>query len=121
MHKILIIEDNKEIRENITELLDLEGYDVIEAENGKTGLQLVNETLPDLILCDIMMPVMNGHEVLTHLQTQSITASIPFIFLTANVEKKEILAGMALGAKSYITKPFETDKLLQEIKRWLSS
>lgn len=119
MHKILVIEDNREIRENICELLELEGYQVIEAENGKTGLQLVYEVLPDLILCDIMMPVMNGHEVLMQLKLQTFTETIPFIFLTANVEKKEISAGLALGAKSYISKPFETEKLLQEIKRWL--
>lgn len=121
MYKILVIEDNREIRENLSELLELEGYQVIEAENGKTGLQLAYELLPDLILCDIMMPVMNGHEVLKQLQTESVTASIPFIFLTANVEKKEMAAGLAHGAKSYVTKPFETDKLLLEVKRWLNS
>lgn len=119
MRKILVIEDNREIRENISELLELEGYSVIEAENGKTGLQLVYEMLPDLILCDIMMPVMNGHEVLEELKQKTYTASIPFIFLTANVEKKEVSAGLEQGAKSYIPKPFETDKLLQEIRRWL--
>jgi CheY-like chemotaxis protein len=119
MRKILVIEDNREIRENISELLELEGYQVIEAENGKTGLQLVYEVLPDLILCDIMMPVMNGHEVLEQLKLQTFTEAIPFIFLTANVEKKEISAGLALGAKSYISKPFETEKLLQEIRRWI--
>ena len=119
MTKILVIEDNREIRENIAELLELEGYQVMEAENGKTGLQLAREILPDLILCDIMMPVMNGYEVLEQLQKQNNTTSIPFIFLTANVEKKEIMAGLAQGAKGYISKPFETDKLLQEIKRWV--
>jgi len=119
MHKILVIEDNREIRENISEILELEGYQVIEAENGQTGFQLVLETLPDLILCDIMMPVMNGHEVLQQLKKQSYTASIPFIFLTANVEKKEVAAGLEMGAKSYISKPFETEKLLAEIRRWL--
>lgn len=119
MHKILVIEDNREIRENISELLELEGCKVIEAENGKTGLQLVYETLPDLILCDIRMPVMNGHEFLEELKQQTFTASIPLIFLTAKVEKKEVTAGLEQGAKSYISKPFETAKLLQEIWRWL--
>ncbi|WP_317897694.1 response regulator [Aurantibacillus circumpalustris] len=119
MHKILVIEDNREIRENICELLELDGYQVIEAENGKIGLQLAFEMLPDLVLCDIMMPLMDGYKVLEQLKLQPFTTSIPFIFLTANVEKKEVLAGLALGAKSYISKPFETDKLLQEIRRWL--
>lgn len=107
MLKILVIEDNREIRENISELLELEGYEVIEAENGKTGLQLAYQVLPDLILCDIMMPVMNGHEVLEQLKQQTFTAAIPFIFLTANVEKKEISAGLEQGAKSYISNPLK--------------
>lgn len=119
MLKILVIEDNREIRENIAELLEMEGYEVVEAENGKTGLQLACEILPDLILCDILMPVMNGHEVLSHLKGQSYTQNIPFVFLTANVEKKEVAEGLQMGAKGYISKPFETSILLEEIKRCL--
>jgi CheY-like chemotaxis protein len=119
MKKVLIIEDNIEIRENIVEFLSLEGYNMSEATDGKTGLQLVKELFPDIILCDIQMPNLNGYEVLQSLKENESTKNIPFIFLTANVEKKDVAAGLEMGADGYVSKPFETHILLKEIERCL--
>ncbi|NNU33382.1 response regulator [Mucilaginibacter sp. S1162] len=93
MRTILLIEDNNDIRENTCELLELEGYKVIPALNGKTGLTTAFEHLPDLILCDIMMPEVNGYEVFVGLQADPATRAIPFIFLTASAENKEVAVG----------------------------
>lgn len=119
MATILVIEDNLEIRENITEILELESYTIISAINGKKGLELAKEKLPDLILCDIMMPEMNGYEVFNGLKEDVSTRSIPFVFVTASVEKKEIQAGFDMGAAGYIRKPFDNDELLQTIQTCL--
>ena len=119
MKTILLIEDNTEIRENTCELLELEGYEVISAINGKTGLALAKEKKPDIILCDIWMPVSDGYEVFNGLSSDAETANIPFVFLTASVEKNEIAAGYAMGAKGYIRKPFETKDLLDTVARCL--
>jgi CRP-like cAMP-binding protein len=111
--KILIIEDNIDIRENIAELLMLSGYEVYEASNGKMGAKEALELLPDLILCDIMMPELDGYGVLHILSKHKETLNIPFIFLSAKAEKSDIRKGMTLGADDYITKPFdETDLIL---------
>lgn len=116
MKKILIIEDNQEVRENLEEVLELFGYEVHAAENGKTGVQKALELEPDLVLCDVMMPELDGYGVLNILSKKRETAGIPFIFLTAKSEKEDFRRGMNLGADDYITKPFYKDELLQVIE-----
>lgn len=115
MKHILIIEDNQDIRENIAELLELTGYQTSEASNGKEGLQKAITELPDLIICDIMMPVLDGYGVLAGLNNHPKAQLIPFIFLTAKAEKEDFRKGMGLGADDYITKPFEENELLDAI------
>ena len=115
MKKILVIDDNADMRENITEILELAKYEVITAVNGKEGVILAQEQTPDLILCDIMMPELDGHGVLQILANSSTTASIPFIFLTAKAEMSDMRKGMNLGADDYLTKPFEEYELLNAI------
>jgi DNA-binding response OmpR family regulator len=121
MKKVLVIEDNTEVQDNITEILELEGFDVLHADNGSDGLDIAIEKLPDIILCDIMMPKVKGYEVLQQLKANAPTASIPFIFLTALSERSEQLRGMGLGADGYLIKPFEMDVLLNEIERCLKT
>jgi len=120
MKTILLIEDNIDIRENTSELLELQGYQVISAENGKTGLALAKERKPDIILCDILMPGSDGYEVLQGLTNDMAVSSIPFIFLTASVEKKEVEKAFGLGAHGYIQKPFEPEELFRTIEAFLS-
>lgn len=115
MKKVLLIEDNTDIRENTGEILSLAGYEVITAQNGKVGVQLAQEQLPDLIICDIMMPELDGYGVLHILSNSPETARIPFIFLTAKTEKSDIRKGMELGADDYLTKPFSDTELLNAI------
>lgn len=117
--KILVIEDELTLRKGIVNILDFEGYNVIEAENGSIGLQKALEIIPDLILCDIMMPEMNGHQVLSELAKNEKTKLIPFIFLTAMADKHDIRQGMELGADDYILKPFTRDDLLNAVKKRL--
>lgn len=112
MKKILVIEDNNEVRENLEEILELSGYQVISAEDGKAGVELALTERPDLILCDVMMPRLDGFGVLNILSKKSQTADVPFIFLTAKAEKSDFRRGMNLGADDYITKPFYKDELL---------
>ena len=119
-HKILVIEDQEDVRENIVELLELSSYDVMAAANGKEGVKMALDSPPDLVLCDIMMPVMDGYEVLYLLSKNPDTSSLPFIFLTAKAEKQDFRKGMNLGADDYITKPFEEMDLLGAIERRLS-
>lgn len=116
MKKILLIEDNPEIRENTSEILSLAGYDVTSAENGKKGVELAQQARPDLIICDIMMPELDGYGVLHILSKHDDTSSIPFIFLTAKTEKTDIRKGMTLGADDYLTKPFDDTDLLNAIE-----
>jgi CRP-like cAMP-binding protein/CheY-like chemotaxis protein len=113
---ILLIEDNLEMRENTAEIIEFSGYNVITASNGKDGVALAKEHTPNLIICDIMMPVMDGYEVLSELSSNPNTCAIPFVFLTAKAEKSEFRKGMNLGADDYITKPFEELDLLNAIK-----
>ena len=119
MAVILFIEDNLEIRENVVEILELSGYSVFTAPDGLAGIELAKEIKPDLILCDIMMPEANGYEVFEQLHKNAATCDIPFIFVTASVEKKEIQAGLDMGASDYIHKPFESEELLSAIERCL--
>lgn len=118
--KILLIEDNLDVLENTKELLELAGYNVFSAENGKIGVIKAKEIIPDVILCDIMMPEMDGYEVLYMLSIDPKTSTIPFIFLTAKSEQEDFRKGMVLGADDYITKPFEEIDLLKAIERRLS-
>jgi len=116
MKRILLIEDNHEVRENTKEILELASYDVMTAENGKIGVELAQHEKPDLIICDIMMPELDGYGVLHILSKKPETASIPFIFLTAKTEKTDIRKGMNLGADDYLTKPFDDTDLLNAIE-----
>ena len=115
MKKILIIEDEASIRENTQEILEIKGFQVLTAANGAIGLQTARIKLPDLILCDIMMPELNGYEVLAALHKNSNTAAIPLIFLTAKAEQSALRQGMNLGADDYLTKPFTAEELLGAI------
>jgi len=117
--KILVIEDNEEMRDNICELLELSNYDAMDAADGKAGVKTAIANIPDLIICDIMMPVLDGYEVLYMLSKNPGTASIPFIFLSAKAEKEDFRKGMDLGADDYLTKPFEEIDLLGAIERRL--
>ena len=116
MKKILVIEDNREIRENIAEILELANYQVISASNGREGVSHALAERPDLILCDIMMPELDGYGVLHMVQQHPDLQRIPFIFLTAKSEKEEMRKGMALGADDYIPKPFDPTDLLNTIQ-----
>jgi len=120
MKKILLIEDNTEVRENTAEILSLASYNVVTAENGKLGVELASREKPDLIICDIMMPELDGYGVLHILSKKSETASIPFIFLTAKTEKTDIRKGMTLGADDYLTKPFDDTDLLNAVETRLN-
>ncbi|WP_324288385.1 response regulator [Pedobacter sp. SL55] len=121
--KILIIEDHDEIRANVVEILEMALYTVIEAENGMAGTEMAIKHLPDLILCDIMMPELDGYGVLYMLNKHTETADIPFIFLTAKAEHADLRKGMELGADDYLIKPFNGMELLNAIdirlrKKW---
>ena len=112
---ILVIEDDNIVRENIFSLLTEEGYSVFSAKNGDEGIKTAKKVCPDLIICDIMMQGIDGYQVLKKLSLEESTKAIPFIFLTAKVEKEDIRTGMKLGADDYIFKPFDSDELLQSI------
>ena len=116
MTTILIIEDETAIRELISELLILEGFDVAEAVNGREGIAIAQSVLPDLIICDVMMPEIDGHGVLQALQKNPQTVSIPFIFLTAKGTRQDVRYAMNLGADDYLIKPFANDELLEVIQ-----
>ena len=116
MQKILVIEDNRDVRETLAEILTLSGYAASTAENGKVGAAKAQSELPDLILCDIMMPELDGYGVLHILSHSAKTADIPFIFLTAKAEREDFRRGMSLGADDFITKPFDDVVLLQTIE-----
>lgn len=116
MKKILIIEDNKDVRENIAEILELAGFVAEQAVNGKDGVSKAKYLIPNLIICDIMMPELDGYGVLKILAEDTITAAIPFIFLTAKAELVDMRKGMNMGADDYLTKPFEDADLLKAIE-----
>lgn len=114
--KILIIEDNDGIRENVAEILEMASYNVFKADNGKTGMELAVKHLPDIILCDIMMPELDGYGVLYMLNKNAETSTIPFIFLTAKADHSDLRKGMEMGADDYLTKPFDDMELLNAIE-----
>jgi two-component system sensor histidine kinase/response regulator len=113
--KILVIEDTAEVRENIAEILESEGFEVFKAENGEIGISMAEKVQPDLILCDIMMPGKDGYEVLEELRKKVLTSTTPFIFLTAKNTREDLRRGMALGADDYISKPFTIDELISSV------
>ncbi len=115
MKKILLIEDNDDIRENTAEILELANYKVIVAPNGKIGVEKALQEIPDLIICDIMMPVLDGYGVLHAVHKNDAVKNTPFIFLTAKTERNDFRKGMELGADDYITKPFEGTELLNAV------
>ena len=116
MKRILVIEDEPEMRRNITALLRYHDYEPIEAANGRAGVGLAQREKPDLILCDVMMPELDGHGVLQALQHDPHLALIPFIFLTAKGEKDDLRSGMNLGADDYLTKPVANADLVRAIE-----
>ncbi|KGL64295.1 response regulator [Polaribacter sp. Hel1_85] len=116
MKKILLIEDNQDVRENTADILELENYEVITAENGKIGVKKALKHIPNIIICDIMMPELDGYGVFESLSKNAKTSAIPFIFLTAKSEKSDLRKGMNLGVDDYLTKPFEEKELLDAIK-----
>jgi DNA-binding NarL/FixJ family response regulator len=114
--RILVIEDDTKLRSHYVALLKLDGYEVIEARNGREGVETARRDTPDLVLCDITMPEMNGHRVLEALRTEPRTAHLPFVFLTGWNELEDVRTGMNLGADDYLTKPVAPDELLTAIR-----
>ncbi|MEG5064740.1 EAL domain-containing response regulator [Microcoleus sp. B3-A4] len=115
MKKILVIEDQEIIRENIVKLLKAEGFDVTGAENGAQGLNAAVSNVPDVIICDVMMPELDGYGVLMALRSNPVTATVPFVFLTGKADRSEMRQGMELGADDYLTKPFSKAELVGAI------
>ena len=116
MKKILLIEDNESVRENTAEILELANYEVMTAENGRVGVDIAQNNKIDLVICDIMMPELDGFGVLHILNKNPATASVPFIFLTAKTERADYRKGMNLGADDYLTKPFDDLELLDAVE-----
>lgn len=116
MKKILVIEDEPDMRRNLTTILRMEKFHPLAAENGRIGVELAKKEKPDLILCDVMMPELDGHGVLQALREDPATVTIPFIFLTARGEKGDVRDGMNLGADDYLTKPVAKADLLNAVR-----
>jgi DNA-binding NarL/FixJ family response regulator len=115
MKKILVIEDQAPMRRNLALMLEMEGFEVHSAENGKTGIELARRHLPDLVICDVMMPELDGHAVIQTLRADPATATIAFIFLTARSDKSDVRIGMNFGADDYLLKPVNRDDLLAAV------
>lgn len=114
--KILVIEDEAQIREEVSDWLQFEGYEIVAAANGRLGLAAIEQENPDLILCDITMPQMDGYEVLIEVRANQKHATTPFIFLTAAADRDSLRKGMSLGADDYLTKPFTLEEVLGAIR-----
>ena len=119
MATLLVIEDEAPLRANIVRLLSVEGYRVIAAADGNEGIRRAREDRPDLVICDILMPLVDGYGVLATLRSQPETAAIPFIFLTASADKDDLARGLQSGANDYVTKPFKIADLLAAVRRRL--
>jgi DNA-binding response OmpR family regulator len=117
---ILVIEDQPDMRENLATILEMEQFIVLVAENGRQGLELARDEKPDLILCDVMMPEMDGHDVLKSLRQDRSIGNTPFVFLTAKGEKQDLREGMNLGADDYLAKPVAAEELLSTINARLA-
>jgi len=116
MKRILIIEDQAPMRRNLALMLEMEGFEVIAAENGRIGVELALQHTPDLVICDVMMPEMDGHGVLQTLRSTDGFAKLPFIFLTARSDRNDVRIGMNFGADDYLMKPVERDDLLAAVE-----
>jgi DNA-binding response OmpR family regulator len=116
MKKILVIEDEEQLRSDLVTIFGFEGYDAIGAENGRTGIQIAQQFLPDLIICDVNMPVLDGFGVITELRQDSKTAEIPIIFLSARNDRLTIEHGMQLGAAAYLRKPCDLSEVLDAVR-----
>ena len=116
MTKVLIIEDEDPIRANLLRILKLEGFEVLEAADGIAGLELAQTSAPDIILCDVMMPGLDGYGVLDGLRAQPATAGIPLIFVSASADAADLEAGLSRGAANYLTKPFTIRDVLDVLK-----
>jgi CheY-like chemotaxis protein len=120
MALLLLIEDDHILRENTTELLEAFGYDVIAAPDGVQGLSLLEKHAPDLIICDIMMPGIDGYQVKTEINTMTAYAGTPFVFLSGKTAEYDLNYGMALGASGYVTKPYKIRDLIEHIEQYLN-
>ena len=119
MKSVLIIEDNEDIRENTAEILEFSGFSVIAVDSGEHGVSAALHSRPDVILCDIMMPGLDGYEVIRQLKKDPLTAGIPFIYLTSSGERCDLELANDMGASGYVRKPFEGRDLVAEIQRCL--
>ena len=117
MPTVLVIEDEAPIRSNLSRMLTAEGYRVVTAPDGVNGVVMARELGPDLVICDILMPRMDGYEVLAALRADAATAAIPFVFLTASADKDDRSRGLASGARDYVTKPFKLAELLAVVRK----
>ena len=120
MKRILIIEDQAPMRRNIALMLEMEGYEVLTAENGLIGVETARQKCPDLVICDVMMPELDGHGVVQTLRAEDATANVPFIFLTARSDKGDVRIGMNFGADDYLIKPVIRDDLLAAVETRLA-
>ncbi|BAU11316.1 putative diguanylate phosphodiesterase with response regulator receiver modulation [Leptolyngbya sp. NIES-3755] len=120
MSSVLVIEDDPEILENIEEILELQSYETLTTSSSLAGLQLAKEALPSLVICDVVMPELDGYGVLNELRQQEETSTIPFIFLTGRSERADIRMGMELGADDYLTKPFTQEELIGAVQSCLN-
>jgi DNA-binding NarL/FixJ family response regulator len=116
MSRVLVIDDDPRLRRQCAALLRMEGFETLEAADGRAGLALVRSEAPDLVICDVNMPGMNGHAALDALRNQVSTAGLPFIFLTANGDMQDLRVGMNLGADDYLVKPVDPDQLLAAVR-----
>jgi CheY-like chemotaxis protein len=120
MKKVVVVEDNADVREEILAILRYEGFEVRDADNGRRGLELVRQWLPDVVVCDLMMPEMDGYAMLEALRADPQAPPTPFICLTARAERRDMRKAMELGADDYLTKPFTAEELLAAIEAALS-
>ncbi|MCA9905596.1 MAG: response regulator, partial [Anaerolineae bacterium] len=120
MAKILVIEDERSLRNDVIDALNLSSFEVLSAPDGEAGLALARQELPDLILCDVRMPGMDGFTVLEKIRADETTAPIPFIFMTSQSDRDSMRSGMVLGADDYVTKPFAIDELMKAVNTRLS-
>lgn len=116
MEKVLLIEDDNDLRENVIDLLEIEGYKVFGYNTGRNVMNLITEIMPDIIICDIMLPGMDGYQIVEAVRSNEKTKAIPFIFLTARAEMKDLRTGMNLGANDYLLKPYEAEELLGTVR-----